>query len=135
MCRWTLRFCVASLLVGVGHFGCDSSSTSDPDGGAEVGHGSGGVAGTGGVAGGGGGDNSTGGQGTSLQWGDGGFPDHFTFPDLPPLPDVGILPGGVPQCEASVQQGVSCTVGPDSACLPTSGGRVCLCPTGKWMCF
>ena len=45
MCRWTL------ILRGRsdgrrGFFGCNSSPTSDPDGGADVRRGSGGVAGT-----------------------------------------------------------------------------------------
>jgi hypothetical protein len=138
MWRWTQRFCVASLMVGAGLLGCDNSSTSDPDGGADARRGSGGVAGTGGVTGGGGGETSTGGRDTSLQLGDGGFPDPFPLPVLPPLPDAGNLLGGVPTCGASVQQGAPCTVGADSiiACRPASGGAVCLCPNGgTWMCF
>ena len=138
MCRWTLRFCAASLMVGAGLLGCDNSSTSDPDGGPDARRGSGGVAGTGGITGEGGGETASGGRGSPLQWGDGGLPDRF--PLLPPLPDAGNLPGGVPTCGASVQelQGASCTVDPGSygGCRPTSGGAVCLCPNGgAWMCF
>jgi hypothetical protein len=135
--RWTLRFCVASLMVGAGFFGCGSSSTSDPDGGADVRRGSGGVAGTGGITGEGGGETSSGGRGPPLQRGDGGLPDHFPLSVLPLLPDAGNLRGGVPTCGASVQQGASCTEDPGStgSCKPTSGGAVCLCPNGTWMCF
>jgi len=146
MRRWTIRLLLTGLLVGAGLFGCDDSSAPDPDGGSDAKHGSGGVTGTGGGIGGGGvqsaggalaqgGVTSTGGSGTGLQWGDGGPPDHFAVPDLPELPDLGIWQGGVPPCEVAVQQGVSCTGGATTACVPTAGGVVCLCPAGTWMCF
>ena len=130
MDRWTSRFCMAGMMFCVNFFGCDGSSASDSDGGVDAGSGM--VAGGGGVPGGSGGATAAGGQGTSLQGGDGGLSDLFS--DSSPH-DIGSKPRGVPLCEASVQQDVSCTVGPDSACIPASGGRICLCPTGKWMCF
>ena len=128
MRRWTLRFCMASLLAGACLLGCDDSSVSTPDGGTGGATGAGGMAGRGGQ----GGTTSTGGQVTSLPWRDGGTADRFALPDLPTLPDA--LLGGVPPCGASEQQGASCTAGPTSACIP-AGGSVCLCPTGMWMCF
>jgi hypothetical protein len=147
MCRWTLRLCLVSLTVGACFFGCADSATSDSDGGADVARGGGGGGGAGGVTGAGGlqqvggafalgGSTSTGQQSTSrIQSNDAGFPDHPTLVDPFPRPDAGTLPGGVPSCEASVQRGVSCTAGPTSACVPTSAGTVCLCPTGTWVCF
>src|ERR1019366_2850235 len=146
MRRWPIRILAAGLVVGAVLFGCDGSSSSDPDGGSDAKRESGGVAGSGGVTGNGGmkstggalahgGVMSTGGRSTGLQWGDGGLPDHFLVPDLPPLPDLGIWQVGVPPCEAPVQQGMSCFADPATACVPTAGGAVCLCPAGTWMCF
>jgi hypothetical protein len=141
MRRLTLRVCLASLTVGAYLFGCDDSATSASDGGADDVRGGGGGVGAGGVTGAGGafalgGATSTAQQSTSrLQSKDAGFPDHFTIPDPSPRPDADVTHGGVPSCEASVRTGASCTPGPTSACVPTSGGAVCLCPTGTWMCF
>jgi hypothetical protein len=140
MRRWTLRFCLASLTIGACLYGCGDSSSSDSDGGTDAARGGGGISGGGGVQplGGAfaqGGATSTGQQSTSrLESRDAGFPDHFPLPDPLPRPDAG-LPLGVPACEPLVQAGVPCTAGPTSACVPTSGGDVCLCPAGTWMCF
>jgi hypothetical protein len=129
MRRWSLLFCMTSLLAGACLVGCDDSSVSTPDGGRGGATGAGGMAGRGGQ----GGTTSTGGQDASLPWRDGGIADRFTLPDLPALLDA--LLGVVPPCGASEQEGAACTAGPTSACVPTSGRSVCLCPTGTWMCF
>ena len=47
-------------------------------------------------------------------------------------PDAGIY---VPSCGGAVQQDAPCTPGPAGACIPTSGGAVCLCLAEKWKCF
>ena len=114
MYRWTLRFCLAGCMAGGSLMSC-GSSTSD-DGGTDVGHG---------------------GQSDAdpIQAKDSGPPDHFLIPDLLPLPDAGSGLGSVPTCAPSVQRGVPCAPGPNSACLPASGQVVCLCPTGTWVCF
>jgi hypothetical protein len=146
MRRWTMRLLLTSWLVGAVLLGCDDSSTSDSDSGIDARHGSGGRPGAGGAVGNGGaqpsggappqgGAMSTGGRSTGLQWGDGGLPDRFLLPDLPPLPDLGLWQGGVPPCDASVQKGGTCLAGPATACVPTGSGAVCLCPAGTWMCF
>jgi hypothetical protein len=137
MRRWTRRFFVASMMVGACLFGCDSPSASDPDGGTDTGRANGGAMGAGGVTGQGGaysaggafaqgGTTSTAQQGTSSQSGDGGAPSPLDSPD------AGIR---VPSCGGSVQQDAPCTPGPDSACIPTSGGAVCLCLAKTWKCF
>ncbi len=107
MRRWTRRVFVTSVMVGACLFGCERSSASDPDGGTDTSHANGGATGA----------------------GDAAAPSSFDDQDAGPLL------GGVPSCGGSVQQDAPCTPGPASACIPTSGGAVCLCLAEKWKCF